>query len=134
VIQGDNFNTLSHDEARAKAARMMVIEYLQILPRNQALAICSAFLDEAGAGAADFSHEDAAAGGAEYWADFAAPHELRAYAKATLSRLQAQVPVYGERTRKALLVDLWKTLSPQDRARFLQSVDPSGEFIGKGKA
>lgn len=120
-------------ERRAHAQRRLVIEYLSELPRDEALIICGAFLDAAGAGMPEYAHELVTQGEADLWADCAAPHELRAAFKAIMPRLIADAPLYGERTRKALLVDLWNTLPAQDRARFLQSVDPSGEFVGKGK-
>ena len=114
----------------AQFRRRYALELLLALPRDEALIICGAFLDAAGAGRPCFSHEDDRQDAAQFWADFAAPHELRAYAMACLDRLSTDHPLLGERTRKALLVDLWAGMPAAWRVEFLRRVDPKGEFVG----
>ena len=133
MIEGQKIEPADMKQRKAAAMRLLVLEYLAELPRDEALIICGAFLDAAGAGQPEYTHELVTKDEAELWADCAATHELRAYTKAGLDRLSRDHPLFGERTRKGLLVDLWNTLSPEDRTRFLQAVDPDGAFR-KGRA
>lgn len=71
---------------------------------------------------------------AESWAELAAPNELVEYIAAGLARGEREGMDLSHTVaaRKRLLVALWRSMSEPDKAAFLKSVDPDGNFRGAG--
>lgn len=81
--------------------------------------IASAFLDEVGAGVPEYnSLSDTVRADARYWADTASPYEIECYVAAGLER--AKDTAFGPRMRKRMIGTMWRKMSPQDRAEFLE--------------
>jgi hypothetical protein len=122
-------NDMSLDPCTAAAQRLQAA--IEAAPASVSVPLCAAVLDYMGAGmpAAETYFSDLRADAA-YSAGIATPHELREYIGAYCRELADRGPalIVPEGARKRLLVDLWNTLAPDDKARFLQSVDPDGEF------
>ncbi|WP_420344076.1 hypothetical protein [Paenirhodobacter sp.] len=96
--------------------------------REDALAICTAFLEDQSTGGPELAPLfEATASTAQFWADVAPPHGLVAYGTAALARL-GQTPL-GLNTRKKLLVTLFESMSEDDRLRFARRIDPEGMVI-----
>lgn len=98
--------------------------------REGAVQIMAAALDDLGAGMPEFdpfSRNHRA--DAEFWADIATPPEIEAYAGVCLRKIERAS--FAIATRKRLLVQLWGSLTDDDRTAFLKAIDPDGKFRGK---
>ncbi|RWR29471.1 hypothetical protein D2T31_10850 [Sinirhodobacter populi] len=110
------------------ARAQLLWEALHGCEPEDALAVCAAFLDAHSTGGPEMApFMEATASTAQFWADIAPPHELVAYGMAALDRLRTTA--LGLNTRKRLFVALWKTLSEEDRLRFVKRIDPDGMVI-----
>lgn len=97
----------------------------------QVVAVLSAALDDLGAGMPELSAVSASLrADADWWADFATPHEVEAITAAGLRRI-GEGP-FGLAARKRILAMMWTSLTDDDRRAFLARVDPKGAFRAKG--
>ena len=119
------------DQLRVEAARHNLAIAIAEARRGDACQIMAAALDDLGAGMPDVSsllgrcREDAV-----WWADFATPQEVETVVAAGLRQIGKTA--FGIKARKRLIVMLWQSLGDADRRAFLQGVDPSGKFRGRG--
>jgi hypothetical protein len=113
-------------DAQHEAARMGMVRALEAavaaaerLPDGRAalgecLAIC---LDHVASGEPPVHTLGNLRDDASWWADCATPQELEAYAAAILRRITRAT--FAENARKRLLVALWDSLTPEQKAAFL---------------
>lgn len=116
---GESDAVALHDLARA----------LSVAPRDEALALAYAFLEEFRAGPPPGAMFGDVRQDAEWWADCALPAEVEAVVAAGLRRIERTQ--FGAAARKRIFVALWETMKPDDRRAFLVRVDPGGKFRGK---
>lgn len=87
------------------------------------VAILCAAAEELGAGMPDLASYRADLGKiAATWADCATRHELATYLAAGLAKIDRRA--FGRDTRKRLLVALWNSLPPEDKAAFVDFIVP----------
>ena len=94
---------------------------------DDAAAICAAFLETVETGGPRLGDPfGTVAGDARLWAAAAPPHELVAHTLAGLQTIpRAHLSI---KTRKQVLVAIWRTLSDADRRTFLARCDADGQF------
>lgn len=99
------------------------IENAASLDHDITVAVLCAAAEELGAGMPSLrDYRDSMAHAAGIWADCATPHEIATYLAAGLARIDRRA--FARNTRKKILVALWNSLPPEDRAAFLDYVEP----------
>ena len=99
------------------------IEKAADLDHDITVAVLCAAAEELGAGMPELGAYRGEIGNhAATWADCATPHELATYLAAGLAKVDRRA--FARNTRKRLLVALWNSLTPEDRAAFIDFVEP----------
>lgn len=99
------------------------IEKAAELDHHITVAVLCAAAEELGAGMPELgSYRGEISNHAVTWADCATPHELATYLAAGLAMVDRRA--FARNTRKRLLVALWNSLTTEDRAAFIDFIEP----------
>lgn len=105
------------------AALINAIQKAAQIDDTVTVAILCAGAAELGAGMPVLAeHRAELSNSAATWADCATPDELATYLAAALAKIDRRA--FARTTRKRILVALWNSLPPEDKAAFIDFIEP----------